>query len=124
MDNIVLYYTSSTGCTSRSLLLKAIEKHYGISEDKLELVHEYGRKPYFASHPYIHFSISHSGDIWGVVFSGKEVGLDIQYPNPSVTHKKIAKRYFHPDERLFSTARTFIISGRGRKPSASCSVTV
>lgn len=50
MDNIVLYYTSSTGCTSRSLLLKAIEKHYGISEDKLELVHEYGRKPYFASH--------------------------------------------------------------------------
>ncbi len=98
MDNIVLYYTSSTGCTSRSLLLKAIEKHYGISEDKLELVHEYGRKPYFASHPYIHFSISHSGDIWGVVFSDKEVGLDIQYPNPSVVQEKIAKRYFHPDE--------------------------
>ena len=108
MDNIVLYYTSSTGCTSRSLLLKAIEKHYGISEDKLELVHEYGRKPYFTSHPYIHFSISHSGDIWGVVFSDNEVGLDMQYPNPSVTHEKIAKRYFHPDEyRAFLDGESF-----------------
>ena len=98
MDNIVLYYTSSSGGTSRSLLMKVVEKHYGISEDKLGLVHKYGKKPYFASHPDIHFSISHSGDTWAVVFSDREVGLDIQYPNPSVSQEKIAKRYFHPDE--------------------------
>lgn len=72
------------------------------------MCHEYGRKPYFASHTDIHFSISHSGDIWGVVFSDNEVGLDMQYPNPSVAQEKIAKRYFHPDEyRAFLDGENF-----------------
>ncbi|MCC8080710.1 MAG: 4'-phosphopantetheinyl transferase superfamily protein [Lachnospiraceae bacterium] len=54
-------------------------------------------KPYVKEMPEIHFSISHSGDVWACAVSDAEVGLDLQ-----ICHKgdgeKLARRFFHPSE--------------------------
>ncbi len=53
-------------------------------------------KPSFQSAP-VHFSVSHSGDIWACVIGEKPLGLDIQQHVPCDA-KRIAKRFFHPHE--------------------------
>ena len=98
MDHITLYYTKCSNAPSHSMLVKSASFYSGIPQECFEISAEYGKKPYFSSHPNIHFSVSHSGEIWAAAFSCKEVGLDIQIPNCSINHEKIAKRYFHPDE--------------------------
>ena len=35
-------------------------------------------KPYFSDYPHIHFSVSHSGSIWGCVMNESPVGFDLE----------------------------------------------
>ena len=53
-----------------------------------------GGKPVFENVPDIHFSVSHSADIWAIAISSQPVGLDIQCHVPC-NAKGIAKRFFH-----------------------------
>ena len=59
-------------------------------------------KPYFADNPSIRFSVSHSGDVFACAFSNTEIGIDIQEyknrPDEEERCRKIANRFFHPDE--------------------------
>ena len=56
-------------------------------------------KPYFANMPEVHFSITHSADVWACAFSASPVGLDIQKYRPY--EERIAQRFFHKEEALF-----------------------
>jgi 4'-phosphopantetheinyl transferase len=56
-----------------------------------------GGKPYFLRYPALRFSISHSGEYWGVAFSGQELGLDIQ-SHKERNYMALAKRWYHAKE--------------------------
>jgi phosphopantetheine--protein transferase-like protein len=66
-------------------------------------------KPYFAAPPLrgnVHFSISHSGAFWAVLFHNAEVGLDIEdlRVRKNMTRRRmdgIAARFFAEGEREF-----------------------
>ena len=59
-------------------------------------------KPYFRNLPDLHFSVSHSGDVFVCAFSDAPVGVDIQEykkrPDEAERCRKIAARFFHFDE--------------------------
>ena len=68
-------------------------------------------KPYFVHHPGIHFSLSDSEDLTAVAFAPEAAGLDIQlHRRHSIRRserdeqdrlRKMARRFYHPDERDF-----------------------
>lgn len=98
MDNISVYYTDGAALPSQTLLLYSAALYSGESSDSFTVVRDSGKKPYFASHPNIHFSVSHSGSFWAVAFANDEVGLDIQFSSEKISQERVAKRYFHPRE--------------------------
>ncbi len=61
-------------------------------------------KPYFPTHPHVHFSVSHTGSIWICAFAGSEVGCDVQdhRKNDDPTRlARLAKRWFSEGERQY-----------------------
>lgn len=97
---MVVYYTNAFGNKkgeSHKLLEKAIAMHTGIDAAKLVEGMTYGEK----GKPFIegcdHFSISHSENMWGVLFDTYPCGMDVQH-HKVVDYDKIANRWYHPDE--------------------------
>lgn len=64
---------------------------------------EYGPwgKPCFTDLPTLHFSISHSGELWICAFSDKPVGADLQRCTSFVPPETLSRRFFHPREDAF-----------------------
>jgi len=56
-------------------------------------------KPYFENIP-LHFSISHTGKLWGCLISQSNAGLDIQEKR-KVNYHKLADRFFLDEEIAF-----------------------
>ena len=54
-------------------------------------------KPYFADRPDMHFSISHSKELWACAVADGPVGLDLQF-HKSGRLDNIPERFFHPGE--------------------------
>lgn len=100
---MVIYYTNTFGNNkgeSHRLLEKAITMHTG--KDGKALVQsmtfgEYG-KPSIEGID--HFSISHSENMWGVLFDTYPCGLDVQHHRKNDCFK-IAERWYHPDETAY-----------------------
>ena len=83
-------------------LLKRAALVYGVPKDVLEetkVLRAPSGKPYFDNLD-IHFSISHSGDLWACLMGPQRCGLDIQYIKPCNCHK-IARRFFSSPEALY-----------------------
>lgn len=57
-------------------------------------------KPYFDNIPGIHFSVSHSGQMWICLMADFCVGVDIQEMR-KVKAKEITDRYFGPEEEHY-----------------------
>ena len=74
----------------------------GIPEGDLTIARTEKGKPYFLNNNTIHFSVSHSGEIFACAFSDEVIGIDIQEyknrPDEKERCRKIARRFFHPDE--------------------------
>ncbi len=67
-------------------------------------------KPYFPNRPEVHFSISHSGELWVCAFSGRPVGVDVQQHvkkrgegdrEAAGRFGRMADRFFHPREAVW-----------------------
>ena len=67
-------------------------------------------KPYFPLLPWLHLSISHSGEYWACAITDQVVGFDLQQaeqPRRETQeemlrrHQKMAHRFFHPMEAEF-----------------------
>ena len=100
MDKIMIYYTDSYDeKSSHKLLYKATSIHCDISENDIILNSERGKKPYFTHPAHVHFSISHSENVWACAFAPAEVGLDVQTENHGRNHNRLAERYFHKNEQ-------------------------
>lgn len=67
--------------------------------DRLVLKRSVNGKPYFDGLPF-HFSLSHTGGVWGCFISKSNVGLDIQERKP-VDHIRLAERFFLTQEKAF-----------------------
>ncbi len=72
-------------------------------------------KPYFPLCPGLQFSISHSGSYWVCVFAEELVGVDIQEHTKkndetmeaaASRYRKLARRFFHPDEASYVQEQT------------------
>lgn len=99
MTVIDVYYLSQGKFPSDFLLRCAAARFAGLDPAEFETVREYGKKPYFRTHPEIHASVSHSGGIWAAALTRDgPVGLDIQLLRVSPRRESIAGRYFHPNE--------------------------
>ena len=99
MDCVTIFYsTDFDGKTSRELLMKTASIYSGVDEREFELVHLRGKKPYFSSHLNVHFSLSHSENVWMAAFAPCEVGIDVQFYSHNVKEERIARRFFHPAE--------------------------
>lgn len=57
-------------------------------------------KPYFPDCPWLHFSISHSGEYWACAMALTEVGLDLQVHTKG-RKERISARFFHPQENEY-----------------------
>ena len=96
---IDVYYLSQGGFSSDFLLRYAAARFTGLDPEQFETVREYGKKPYFRTHPDLYASVSHSGGIWAAALTRDgPVGLDIQLLRRSPRRESIAGRYFHPNE--------------------------
>ena len=78
----------------------SIGDELGVTTPKAIKTHSNG-KPYFSDSP-LHFSLSHSEDLWACAFSDSEIGLDVQY--------KKEKNYIRTAQRMFTeNERTYIV---------------
>ena len=99
---MIIYYTpafSSAKGESRRLLTEAIAEYTGDRGRAGALsagirTGEKG-KPYIDGFDF--FSISHTENVWAVIFCERECGLDIQLPR-KCRALSIAEKFFHPDD--------------------------
>lgn len=82
-------------------ILKLLLGAYTKSDIKnIYLDYDFNKKPYLASHPWLHFNISHSEDYAAIVFSRKKVGLDIEYLSNDFKFTDLFPDIFDDHERL------------------------
>lgn len=85
-DELILYI-SAQYCA-----LRKIPFPEGVSIDRKG-------KPAFSPDVGIHFSVSHSNNLWCCAFSPHPLGLDVEAPPFKLENReKIARRFFHPSE--------------------------
>ena len=101
---VYLFLTKKTDSTDAAVAHLAREycALVGVTEGDFTVARAERGKPYFPNTPSIHFSVSHSGDIFACAFSDEPVGVDIQEyknrPDEAERCRKIAARFFHRDE--------------------------
>lgn len=104
MTKLFLYYKINPSEPSRVLRLCAAADFVGDPvENFTEAEGTYG-KPYFPSHPDIHFSVSHTSGIWICAFADCEVGCDVQDHRANDKPERLerlAKRWFSENERRY-----------------------
>lgn len=94
MGKFKIYYIKDNKSTSPEISkenMKLAMEACGVPIDTIIERTEKG-KPYFLNSN-VHFSISHSEDIWAVAFGDTEVGFDIQHMRLA-DYNGIAKRFF------------------------------
>lgn len=90
---------------NRFIIYRAILKLLLGAYTKLEvkniyLDYDFNKKPYLASHPWLHFNISHSENFAAIVISRKKVGIDIEYLSEDFKFSDLLPDIFNDNERL------------------------
>lgn len=103
---IIYIYRGEYGNKKKELLMKAarmyVEQSPCFAEvdfNCLALEKTRNGKPYFSGLPF-HFSLSHTGGIWGCLISTSNSGLDIQKIK-KIDFSKLAGRFFLEEEKKF-----------------------
>ena len=104
---MVTVYLCPLGELSTDALVTQLAKPY-FNGAVPEILRQKRGKPYFAGNGNVHFSVSHSGAFVAVAFASFPVGIDLQQhkcrgyetrEDATLRHKKLAQRYFHPQEQ-------------------------
>lgn len=64
---------------SRSILKIVLAAHTKLEAKNIHLDYHFNKKPYLASHPWLHFNVSHSEDFAVIAISRTMVGIDIEH---------------------------------------------
>lgn len=88
----------------RSALIKYLKEIDMDRPEKMSIVKGKAGKPYVRELPEVQFSISHSGIWWCCACGKEELGLDLQLCE-SGDKRRVAERFFHPQEKLWLKER-------------------
>ena len=106
---MVTIYLCKAGQSTTNALVTQLAKPY-FTDAVPQVLRQQRGKPYFAGEDNVHFSVSHSGELVAVAFAEMPVGIDLQQhrsrgyesrEDAIARHKKLASRYFHPQERAY-----------------------
>ena len=99
---VCLYHKNDPLSPSERILSYAksygAERGFNLPPD-LKIVRQQYKKPFFENVPWLHFSVSHSADVWVLAISTLPVGIDTEY-HRDCDMAGITKRFFHPQEQL------------------------
>lgn len=102
-DITIFLYANRNGRDSKQLALESILQYAKKSGRPLPGVHivcgAHG-KPELSPPCGIHFSISHTKNVWACACADTPVGLDIEWERPC-DQAALARRFFHPQEAEF-----------------------
>jgi 4'-phosphopantetheinyl transferase len=84
----------------RSILKIILAAHTQLDAKNIHLDYQFNKKPYLASHPSLHFNISHSEDFAVIAISHNKVGIDIEYLSEDFNFKELLSDVFKDDEIL------------------------
>lgn len=84
----------------RSILKIVLAAHTKIDAKNISLDYHFNKKPYLASHPTLHFNISHSEDFAVIAISHNKVGIDIEYMSEDFNFNEIMSDVFNDNEIL------------------------
>ncbi len=98
-ENITLFCREFPSESSHTLLRRAASLLTGLDAEEFHTAKAPMGKPYFPRHPELHFSVSHSGDLWICTFAEQEIGCDAQLHTTPKRPDAIVMRYFHPAEQ-------------------------
>jgi len=104
MTNLILYYKVNPAESSHTLRLWAASDFTGDSVGNFTESAGIHGKPYFPSHPHVHFSVSHTGTLWVCAFADRGVGMDVQEHRENddpARRTRLAKRWFSEGERRY-----------------------
>lgn len=85
---------------SRSVLKFILAAHTNLDARNITLDYYPNKKPYLASHPWLCFNVSHSGNIAVIAISRKEVGIDIEYISENFNFTNLLSTIFNDKEIL------------------------
>lgn len=98
------FETAKESILSRLILFEFLSKHCFINTKLLKIKYSDSGKPYFENSD-INFSIAHSGQMVFVAVSFYGIiGIDFEYSSKNKKFKKLANRFFHPEESNFLEA--------------------
>lgn len=63
----------------RAVIKFILSAHTKLNIENITFGYHLNKKPFLASHPSLHFNISHSQDFAAIAISRKKIGLDIEY---------------------------------------------
>jgi 4'-phosphopantetheinyl transferase len=63
----------------RSILKLVLAAYTKLDVKNINLDYHFNKKPYLASHPWLHFNISHSEEYAIIAISRKKIGIDVEY---------------------------------------------
>ena len=84
----------------RSILKFVLAAHTKLDVKDIYLDYHLNKKPYLASHPWLHFNISHSEDFAVIAISRNTVGIDIEYISEDFNFTNLLPNIFNEKEIL------------------------
>jgi 4'-phosphopantetheinyl transferase len=84
----------------RSILKFILAAHTKLNVKNINLDYQINKKPYLASHPWLHFNLSHSEDFAVIAISRKKVGIDIEYMSEDFNFTNLLPDIFDDNEIL------------------------
>ena len=84
----------------RSILKIILSAYTQLEAKKICFDYQLNKKPYLASHPWLNFNISHSGDYAVIAISRIKVGIDIEYMAEDQDYTNLLIDIFSPKEIL------------------------
>ena len=101
---VTIYLCKAGECATDALVTQLAKKYF--PGEVPEILRQDRGKPYFSGEGNVHFSVSHSGRLVAVAFGESPLGIDLQQHkrrsyegDATQRHKKLASRYFHPQEQ-------------------------
>ncbi|MEZ7503928.1 4'-phosphopantetheinyl transferase superfamily protein [Flavobacterium sp. Arc2] len=82
----------------RSILKFVLSAHTQLDVKSTHFDYTVNKKPYLATHPWLHFNISHSEDYAVIAISRKKVGIDIEYMSKDFDFANVVPDVFEDKE--------------------------
>lgn len=82
----------------RSILKIVLAAHTKMEAKNIEFDYHFNKKPYLASHPNLHFNVSHSENFAVIAISRNKVGIDIEHVSNDFNFNEILSGVFVENE--------------------------